>query len=425
MRCPKCNYLCSDLRDVCGKCFVDLRPKKQELGIKIMNPGASHEELVSKIARRVTPSAQTAQSTGSGFLGGLKSLFRAAPQEQPEWEAIPSLQAHPEPAESFTPPPKVAKPVVQMPKEALSPEIESKVGSQQAPSDEAAIPVPVRSAAVAAPKRDRFADSGNAAINDLWEAAQRSIDERQSVAQFEFSTAALRNFSKEREEIEVLWALVDEAIQDPASLERYASITPSAVREIRAEEAERALQRVEKSMSAQVFSLGRGGPRLSRRDEETTVASVVRFATHDLNPATANERLTAGIIDAAYIALLSFICTLSITWFAAPELRSFVLRPLSLPAPELISLTAVFFSTFIALGVLYPWLSGTRTAGQKLLGIEVIEESGRDATPTELFLRAAMLPLSLLVSAVIPPLWRTIGFHNRLSHTLINRTDTV
>ncbi len=52
MRCPGCNFVCSDLRDLCPKCFLDLRPHKKVLGLQISKPDASYDELLGKSPKK-------------------------------------------------------------------------------------------------------------------------------------------------------------------------------------------------------------------------------------------------------------------------------------------------------------------------------------------------------------------------------------
>ena len=52
MKCPACAFVCSDLRDICPSCFLDLREMKQQLSIAITNPDASYQELVKEYGGR-------------------------------------------------------------------------------------------------------------------------------------------------------------------------------------------------------------------------------------------------------------------------------------------------------------------------------------------------------------------------------------
>jgi uncharacterized RDD family membrane protein YckC len=81
MKCPDCNFVCSDLRDVCPKCYVDLREFKSELGIPVTNPRATYEQLLERagLTRTKLPDDAPNASTHKGFRGFLASFFGASP----------------------------------------------------------------------------------------------------------------------------------------------------------------------------------------------------------------------------------------------------------------------------------------------------------------------------------------------------------
>ena len=94
MKCPDCQFVCSDLRDVCPRCLVDLRPYKKALGIKISNPSASHQELIGKTAER----SSNPHHLWSGIKSFVKVLLpakdsskdsRAVHEQAPEPETTP------------------------------------------------------------------------------------------------------------------------------------------------------------------------------------------------------------------------------------------------------------------------------------------------------------------------------------------------
>ena len=65
MKCPGCEFVCSDLRDVCPKCYLDLRPQKKLLGLQITNPEASYNELLGGAKGK---SAESSAAAGSRSL---------------------------------------------------------------------------------------------------------------------------------------------------------------------------------------------------------------------------------------------------------------------------------------------------------------------------------------------------------------------
>ena len=87
MRCPECAFFCSDSRDICPKCFIDLRPHKHELSLPVGDPRASYEELLEAeglTAKKTAPPPKPAKEKSSpGFLRRIASLFSPARPQHP------------------------------------------------------------------------------------------------------------------------------------------------------------------------------------------------------------------------------------------------------------------------------------------------------------------------------------------------------
>lgn len=72
MKCPQCQFTVSNKKDVCGRCYCDLRPKKKETGLPIFNPKTPIETLIEMerreshhVAPQQHPPVQTTESTGA------------------------------------------------------------------------------------------------------------------------------------------------------------------------------------------------------------------------------------------------------------------------------------------------------------------------------------------------------------------------
>ncbi|MEZ4753865.1 MAG: hypothetical protein R3A13_06080 [Bdellovibrionota bacterium] len=94
MKCPACKFSCSELRDTCPHCMLDLREHKKLYQIPASDPKASYQELVgvkleiktstsSSEMDRSPPSEekpqQDVQITSS--IEGLDQLVKAAEQK--------------------------------------------------------------------------------------------------------------------------------------------------------------------------------------------------------------------------------------------------------------------------------------------------------------------------------------------------------
>lgn len=83
MRCPNCNLVLSNKKDICPQCHCDLRPHKQRLGIPVTNSASSYEELRTG----VSPAGQEQNTISPGGRSWLGKLL-TKPAEQPKAETV-------------------------------------------------------------------------------------------------------------------------------------------------------------------------------------------------------------------------------------------------------------------------------------------------------------------------------------------------
>lgn len=114
MKCPNCNFVCSDLRDICPKCIFDLRGYKKAVGLPISYPKMSYAELALKTTsagakrKKKNPieKKEPAQVlVAEPIVAKLKSFFKKRVIEKTTAPAAPPSQASKSP--SLTPPPPV------------------------------------------------------------------------------------------------------------------------------------------------------------------------------------------------------------------------------------------------------------------------------------------------------------------------------
>lgn len=83
MKCPNCGFVGSDLRDLCPKCAIDLRPSKKLLGIKITSQEASYSELLEKSGLSASTTSKVVKDTLTSnapkkklnILGGMREFW--------------------------------------------------------------------------------------------------------------------------------------------------------------------------------------------------------------------------------------------------------------------------------------------------------------------------------------------------------------
>ena len=100
MKCPGCEFVCSDLRDICPKCLLDLRPQKEILGIQVTSPEASYEELLQGA---IPASERPRPQPAAGGLGSIWKSLKGALSRPRAAEAPPPTSCAAQPAPSAHP----------------------------------------------------------------------------------------------------------------------------------------------------------------------------------------------------------------------------------------------------------------------------------------------------------------------------------
>lgn len=246
----------------------------------------------------------------------------------------------------------------------------------------------------------------------LWDEADAAIASKPSAVALELSTSALKRFEDERDEIAMLWDVADQALRDPKSAPQYAGLLASGPTRLQSPALSAALKVAERQ-----DYLSRSAPQA-----QTSPHTPPSESTRLVESAPRQLRLAAGLFDLGYLLLMAALITISLFWFLAPELRPVIFSPTQMPRSVQISVLSTSVVVFILISFLYPLLSGTRTTGQRLFGLETIAASGGPLDPRARVLRSLLLPLSALLLPFVPLLWRTLGFHNQLAGTIVAKS---
>jgi uncharacterized RDD family membrane protein YckC len=94
MKCPQCSFVCSELRDICPKCLLDLRPHKHSLGLPVTDSDASYKELV----RLITKQPKAPETKRSGLFSKVltsSSQKQERPSHSTATEKQPQLRESP------------------------------------------------------------------------------------------------------------------------------------------------------------------------------------------------------------------------------------------------------------------------------------------------------------------------------------------
>lgn len=74
MKCPVCGFLGDPSKDLCARCFIDLREHKKSLGLPVIDPNSSYDHLLAQKVRIVEAGQKS--SAKASKLSLLKSVFK-------------------------------------------------------------------------------------------------------------------------------------------------------------------------------------------------------------------------------------------------------------------------------------------------------------------------------------------------------------
>ncbi|MBX7143573.1 MAG: RDD family protein [Oligoflexia bacterium] len=384
MRCPNCNFVGPDHRDVCSKCYLDLREHKKAVGVAISNSWATHEELLRELgiapATSVSPEAPKLQAPEPERTSELPQPVSSRNEvAKTEKEAISqgATPVHPIAGLKFGP----------RPKQIVRPEIEKE------------------------------------AARLLFEAAE--VELRQNVDNTEFELTSDQDLiAPQREGIRAMFALARDVFDDPTLEQEIARAkVSSADRKVEADSLSGMLKQIESTITTPVVNL-----RSAMRDARLRADEAEREEPfRELERANAIERLSAFCIDLAAVAVASYI-------LAAVLISNIEGSAFSLAMPETLSggEPTLFWSLTAActclLSLFYPLVSLTfyrSTLGLHLLSLRVVNERFRRIRNSHALVRSLSFPLAIISGiGVIGVLFGKRALHDWSSRTLVCRAPT-
>jgi uncharacterized RDD family membrane protein YckC len=411
MKCPSCSTICSDLRDICPKCHLDLRPTKIAKGISVTSPGSSYEELLRLLkgqpkGRESTPFPQitrveTSKEVDQTFdLEPLPALFLAREDDSEEYPpslSVPLLSLS-EVSVSPTSTPPGTPPPTEVP--SLPEEISPKVLEEAPPQKEETTLDP---------------------IEELFTSLQGELKANNQA--FSVSSIDFRD-TENKELVSLYFDLSKESLlnqNDETPLE-VNSLIRSDERTLVSETLSAKVAAIEEETSVRAF----------KKREESTPA--VDFQALDaLTPeskelflirAGALRQLLGFIID---LSLSGVICLISVLLGHALVVPQFLQALSTLSPPLFIDVVYVLVMfctllplTFIAYRLTIATIFST-TPGALLAGVKIVRKDGREASSLQIILRNLFLPISLLTFGFVPVLFRRNSLADYLANTRVVR----
>lgn len=445
MKCPGCATTCSDLRDICPRCQIDLREAKQKAGIPISHPELTIDQLRERLGEGAT--------TRQGVLGSLRSLFAA----QPVPETKPTQAPEPEVSRSTLtvqpPPPSAVTTPSYAPREkdTLQPDISPPLGisnspmigmfgsgtsdpnfkihdsPQQGPGKENLLPPTLHPASSVALARIAEAPSPLAGDSEMGSAAADLFGEAEqelssmSATSLELSSEFFHSVQN-RDEVSLLFELSDESLADPSSEERYTDqIYSDTEREIGSELVQQALARLQSSEEPQLLSLAELQRKQVRRSGVPPTMSV-RTMPPPI-PAPRARVFVMWILDLIVAIGGGSLLSAFSVWYGSPErFRGLLTSPANNPW-AVADFVAVALGAAIILTVLHPLIAAlfrSSSTGVQVAGLRVLNAHGEPSGRENLALRALLGPLSLVLAGPILQLARQRTVADQLSSTYLS-----
>ena len=429
MKCPGCQIIVSDLRDVCPRCHIDLRSHKQLLNLPITNPTAEYDELLARLTNKNSGQPAVGSTLGSV----VRSFFGPSSRAEEHKYAAPPSHAQiaptsdpaPAPENLIVPQQEQIDPIevdfdlpADLPVQLPSPKFET-VERQLTEGFEALereLQLPPREepapAAVAGPDHVQ--------VNGLFEMAQREMCQLGLDQSAEFQLEQLAQLAN-REDIKLLFDMSRDAIINPESEKMYTDeVRISETKHVEAAALSRQLAKVEKLVSAPVMSL-----RAMRAKSAAKAAAREQAEIAKLEAAKLDVRIRAFLSDVMIVLCAAFGFSFVYALWVDTTLLDKLVGTARLNWSDLIVPGAAFLQALIVLATLYPLLSYmllNATLGEKSCNILLLRADGRPLTAMNWLVRIFVFPLSILCLGFVPLLFGGKSLHDRLAKTALFRS---
>lgn len=344
MKCPACKFACSELRDICPHCMLDLREHKKLHGIEIADPNTSYQELIKKASGNIQASSPNIkpgqesttsnnkdfQKSTSGFLSeDLESLVKAAEEELGE-ESNNEIST----TQEKSPLSDVDDLMNELMQESAQLKTKSiqntdyvdknSLGTQEISND----------------KLDQTESKDISKIEVLFKEtfdSIKNIPRSNAAVEIGFSELAVET---PKQELNLLFDIAYQTTKNPHILSTFNKELPSSKDVVLdSQKLTYTLEQVKKTLDTPVFSLKRKTPRTRVKDSLSYEYAPFR------------QRCMAAIID---ILTCTFLA-LTFTFLIGKLLAASFFSGFSLPAlPERHAIVGFFVSMMMLFGLLYP-----------------------------------------------------------------------
>jgi uncharacterized RDD family membrane protein YckC len=230
------------------------------------------------------------------------------------------------------------------------------------------------------------------------------------------------------ERMRALYSLLIESLNDPGIVDRLLKEAPKRAPKIhKSKELQEKLKEISSQISSPFLSVKDSGVRRAKKDLEDKDEEAF---IHKLPPEPAKPRevILATAVDIVLSFLLTFIVTLYVLVKLGDESvwtlvnLDFGLMPAIyyiFPLGVLISLFPLVYLSYLLLTSLL----FSRSFGQMLLSIKILDLNGEQATIIQRVVRVFSIPLTIVTFGYLPLFWGNRMRHELVSSTVATRKD--
>jgi len=394
MKCPSCNVICSDLRDICPNCLADLRPTKALKGIAVTHPGRTYNELL------ITLQAQPKHPNS-------KKSFTAQIWTNSE-------ELHSEPLNLSSPHALTTSVVESLisRKESLGADIAANITTEPA---EVGFLAALALAKEHAPAITQFTIDNTeetvelppsqivtpnlpTEIDNLFLQLEHEV--RTSGAEFDMEDVALPTMTKS-EHVELYFAEVEELLSDtPKTNTPFVTAIRSEERHIHNDSLNATVAQIESAVKDSVIT----------RPFKVPLPDIIDKAAHPfkrdlLVKAGVFRRLAALSIDLSATLIITLLAVVVGHIIAVPEFSAALSKfspPLFTDIVHIASLLIALLPIVFLLLQLTLLISLGGTIGTYLCHITIVRLDGRSASNAQIFVRTLSTPVSLILGGFLP-----------------------
>lgn len=385
MKCPTCGITCSNLRDICPGCYIDLREHKRKTGIPVTNASATYDDLLRK-AKKISPNTniEIPEVTHPAITSREKTIFEEMVEQ---FDVLPPLKL-------------------------LITEERSKPHSLHYHSQDSssAESVGLIESSASSFDPEEVSELFNFAFITL---SQRNIPKEVELSLFELQTA------KSSEDIVLYFELARDELEHPGVTRTFTSdIAFSEKAHVETTALEKELTKVTKQLDTVVVSLK--GEQKEKKDTIFPEEKIIE----ELHDAPLSLKASGAAVDLFLTLVLGVVLGIGSELIYGTSHESTLWLFTSGDSVATVSIVGAIMTGGILAILLYQWiclfLLG-HTVGAEIFSMRLATETGAPVHNSNRFVRGATFPLSVIALGFLPLFFGSRAIHDLASRTMMKK----